>query len=74
MLAFGLGLLAGLEVSMTDLHETPDPKPPSQIDTLGWLFLAFAVVITASAAMIAYHGNSVPVANTTLARAAGPPS
>jgi len=59
---------------MTDLHETPDPKPTAQIDTLGWLFLACAVAITATATMIAYHGNSTPVANTTLARAAGPPS
>jgi len=71
MLDFGLGQLAGLEVSMTDLH---DPKPTAQIDTLGWLFLAFAVAITAAAAMIAYHGNSTIVANSTLARAAGPPS
>ena len=59
---------------MTDLHETPDPKPTAQIDTLGWLFLALAVVITATAAMIAYRGNSTLVANTTLARVAAPPS
>ena len=74
MLDYRLGLLAGLEVSMTDLHETPDPKPTAQIDTIGWLFIAFAVVITASAAMIAYQGNSTLVANTSVARAAGPPS
>jgi hypothetical protein len=74
MLDIGLGLLAGLEVSMTDLHETPDPKPASQIDTIGWLFLAVAVVITAVAAMTAWQGASTPVANTTLVRAAGPPS
>ena len=59
---------------MTDLHEAHDPKPTSQIDALGWLFLAFAVAITLAAAMIAYHGNSTTVANTTLSRAAGPPS
>jgi len=54
MLDFGLGWLAGLEVSMTDLHETRAPKPTAQIDTLGWLFLALGAVITAVAAMIAY--------------------
>jgi hypothetical protein len=59
---------------MTDLHETRDPKPTAQIDTLGWLFLAFAAAIIAAATVIAYHGNSMIVANTTLSRAAGPPS
>jgi len=59
---------------MTDLHELPDPKPPAQIDTIGWLFLAAAVVITASAVMIVYHGNSTLVADTTLAHVAGPHS
>jgi hypothetical protein len=58
---------------MTDLHETPDPKPASQIDAIGWLFLAVAVVITAVAAMTAYQGACTPVANPTLVRAAGPP-
>jgi hypothetical protein len=74
MLDFDRGWLAGLEVSMTDLHETSDPRRTAQIDTAGWLFLAFAVVITAVAAMIAYHGNSTIVANTNLSRAVGPPS
>jgi hypothetical protein len=32
---------------MTDLHETSDPKYTAQIDTVGWIFIAFAVVITA---------------------------
>ena len=59
---------------MTDLQETPDPKPTAQIDTLGWLFLACAVVITGVAAMIAFHGDSTLVANNILARVAGPPS
>jgi hypothetical protein len=45
----------GLEVSMTDLHEIRAPKPTAQIDNLGWLFLAIGVVITAVAAIIAYH-------------------
>jgi hypothetical protein len=40
---------------MTDLHEIRAPKPTAQIDNLGWLFLAIGVVITAVAAMIAYH-------------------
>lgn len=46
--------------SMVDLHETNKPKP--QIDAVGWLFLAFAVVVTAAAAMIAYEANETMVA------------
>jgi hypothetical protein len=28
---------------MSDLHEARDPERKSQIDTVGWLFLAFAL-------------------------------
>ena len=48
---------------MVDLHETNNPERKPQIDTVGWLFLAFAVVITATAAMIAYEANDAMVAN-----------
>ena len=36
---------------MTDLHET-NPKRTAQIDTTGWLFATFVVVVTAIAAMV----------------------
>jgi hypothetical protein len=48
---------------MSDLHEARDPVREPQIDTVGWLFLAFAVAITATAAMVAY------TASTTVANA-----
>jgi hypothetical protein len=48
---------------MSDLHEACDPKREPQIDTVGWLFLAFAVAVTAAAAMIAYEANDTMVAN-----------
>jgi hypothetical protein len=31
---------------MTDLHESGDPKYTAQIDTVGWIFIAFAVAVT----------------------------
>jgi len=40
------------EGSMTHLHETSNPKRTAQIDTIGWLFAAFVVVVTAIAAMV----------------------
>jgi hypothetical protein len=43
---------------MSDLHEARDPEREPQIDTVGWSFLAFAVAITAAAAMVAYKGAS----------------
>ena len=55
------GRLGGLE--MSDLHEARDPQREPQIDTVGWLFLGFAVAITAAAAMIAYRANDGIVAN-----------
>jgi hypothetical protein len=48
---------------MSDLHEARDPEREPQIDTVGWLFLAFAVAITAAAAMVAYEANDTMVAN-----------
>ena len=42
------------EVSMAYFHETSNPKPAPQIDTVGWLFAAFVVVATAIAAITAY--------------------
>ena len=41
-----------MEVSMADLHETSDLKYAAQIDGVGWVFLAFVVVLTATAAMV----------------------
>jgi hypothetical protein len=48
---------------MSDLHETRDPERGPQIDTAGWLFLAFAVAITAAAAIVAYEATDTMVAN-----------
>ncbi len=48
---------------MVDLHETNNPERRPQIDIMGWLFLAFAVAITAAAVMIAYEANDTMVAN-----------
>jgi hypothetical protein len=44
---------------MSDLHEARDPKREPQIDTVGWLFLAVAVAITAAATMLAYNAHVV---------------
>ena len=55
--------MAAWEVSMVDLHETNNPEHRPQIDTVGWLFLAFAVAIIAAAAMVAYEANNTMVAN-----------
>jgi hypothetical protein len=48
---------------MSDLHEARDPGREPQIDNVGWLFLAVAVAITAAAAMVAYNGKDMMVAN-----------
>jgi hypothetical protein len=51
---------------MSDLHEARDPERKSQIDTVGWLFLAFALAsVTAAAAMVAYKANDTMVANVS---------
>jgi hypothetical protein len=48
---------------MVDLHETSKPQPNGSIDPIGWLFVAFVVVITAVAAMIAYNASDITVTN-----------
>ena len=58
---------------MTDLHETSDPKYTAQIDTIGWIFVAFAVVITVVAAIVVYQGSGVTIANSPVPPAAGSP-
>jgi hypothetical protein len=58
---------------MTDLHKTSDPKYTAQIDTVGWIFIAFAVAITVIAAVVAYHGSGTMIANTPVPRVAGSP-
>ena len=51
---------------MSDLHEARDPERKPQIDTVGWLFLAFALAsVTAAAAMVAYKANDTMVANVS---------
>ena len=58
---------------MTDLHESSDPKYTAQIDTVGWIFVAFVVAITVSAAVVAYHGSGTVIANTPVPHVAGSP-
>jgi len=61
---------AAWEVSMANLHETKIPERQAQIDTVGWLFVAGVVVITAIAAMVAYNANDVTVATTAASHVA----
>ena len=58
---------------MTDLYGTSDPKYAAQIDTVGWIFVAFAIAITAIAAVVAYHGSGTTIANTPVSHVAGSP-
>jgi hypothetical protein len=58
---------------MTDLHKIDDPKYTAQIDTVGWIFVAFAVAITVIAAAVAYHGGETMIANTPVPHVAGSP-
>ena len=54
---------------MSDLHDALGPEREPQIDTVGWLFLTFAVAITAAAAMLAYKAASdTMVANTPVSQ------
>lgn len=57
---------------MVDAYETPNPKR-DEIDTIGWVFAAIAVIITISAAVIAYYGSDTMVANTPVSHATGAP-
>ena len=52
---------------MSDLHEVRDPEREPQIDTVGWLFLAFAVANTVAAAMVAYRANTM-IANAPVSQ------
>ena len=38
-------------MSIAHLHQTSNPKLTAQIDTIGWLFVAFVVVVTTIAVM-----------------------
>ena len=58
---------------MTDLHEQSDPKYAAQIDTVGWIFVIFATVITAIAAILVYHGNEAMIANSPVSHVVGSP-
>ena len=58
---------------MTDLHETGDPKYTAQSDTVGWIFVAFAIVVTAVAGIVAYHGSETMIAKSPVAHVAGSP-
>jgi hypothetical protein len=58
---------------MTDLHEKNDPQYAAQIDTVGWIFGAFAIAIAVIAAAVAYHGSSTMIANTPVSHVAGSP-
>jgi hypothetical protein len=56
---------------MSDLHEARDPQPESQIDTVGWLFMIFAVAITAAATVVAYEANDTMIAKAPVSQVAG---
>jgi len=58
---------------MTDLHESSDPKYRAQIDTVGWIFVAFVVAITVIAVVVAYQGSGTMIANTPVPHVAGSP-
>ena len=45
----------------------------AQIDTVGWIFVAFAIAITVIAAVVAYHGSGTMIANTPVRYVAGSP-
>jgi len=57
---------------MVDLHETSNPERNEQIDIVGWVFLALAIIIVAIAAIVAYDGNNAMVVNTAVSQVAGP--
>jgi len=57
---------------MVDLHETRNPERNEQIDTVGRVSLALAIIIVAIAAIIAYDGNNAMVASTAVSHVAIP--
>ena len=54
---------------MSDLHEARNPEREPQIDTVGWLFLAFAIAITAAATTVVYRADTI-AANTPVSQVA----
>ena len=58
---------------MTDLHEQSDPKYAAQIDTVCWIFVVIAIVITAIAAILVYRGNEAMIANSPVLHVVGVP-
>jgi hypothetical protein len=55
---------------MSDLHEACRPDREPQIDTVGWLFLVFAIAVTTAAAMVAYKGDEAVIANAPISHVA----
>jgi len=53
---------------MADLHQTRNPDPNAGIDTMGWLFSAFAAAIIAVAAVIAYAASDTRLANAPVSQ------
>jgi hypothetical protein len=61
MVVLALGEWPRRRSEMSDLHEARRPEREPQIDTVGWLFLAVAIGITAAAAMVAYNAKDTIV-------------
>ena len=53
-----------------DLRETSNLECKTQIDTIGWLFVAVFVAITAVAGVVAYNANDLTVTKASVAVAA----
>jgi hypothetical protein len=69
-MACRFGVVTAWEFSMADLRETSNPECKTQIDTIGWLFVAVFVVITAVAGVVAYNANDLAVTKSAVAVAA----
>jgi hypothetical protein len=63
------GVVTAWEVLM-DLHETSNAERTTQIDTIGWLFVAVFVVITIVAGVVAYNANDLTPTKAPVAVAA----
>ena len=50
------------------MHETDNSQRNTQIDAVGWLFLAFASAIIAVAAAIAYEASDTRIANAPVSQ------
>jgi hypothetical protein len=42
------------EISMAYFHQTNNPERTAQIDTIGWVFVAFVVAVTSITAIALY--------------------